>query len=79
MERQRSAKEQRARNIFAVCYGLLAKYENGIADEDWHDIYSYHEGKLDGNDPMAVEMFTVCVSELHRQYSAEKSPQQDGG
>ena len=67
-ERQRSAYEQRVRNIFAVCYALLAKYEKGITDDDWNDIHNYHKDKLDGNDPLAMDMFQACIDELMRQY-----------
>jgi len=66
--------EQRYKKIFKACYELLDKYKNGMKAPDWRDIHSYHEGKLDGNDPLAVRMFTACVEELARQYKAGRQP-----
>ena len=68
-----SVREKQIRDIFAVCYRFLAQYADGVSDDDWKDIYRYHEGKLDGNDPLAVTMHTACVEELRRQYLAAKA------
>ena len=39
----------------------------------WHDIHNYHEGRLDGGDPLAVAMYAACVDELARQHGTQES------
>ena len=64
--------------IFAVCYRMLELYEGAGTEEQWKSVYAYHEGKLDDTDTLAVELHTVCVSELIRQYRREKLESQNG-
>ena len=68
----RSERMKQIRDIFAKCYNLLEKYECAKTEEQWRDIHNYHEVRLDGNDPLAVSLFTACVEELHRQYKSAK-------
>jgi len=63
----RSKRMRQVQNIFRVCFDMLAKHEDVKTEARWREVYAYHEGKLDGNDPLAVAMHTAAISELRRQ------------
>ena len=66
------ANDQRIKNVFRICYELIDQYRNGVGDQDWDDIHNYHKGKLDSKDQFGVDMYTICVKELYRQYKAQQ-------
>jgi len=71
----RSDRMNQIRHVFAVCYKLLELHEGASTEEQWHAAYNYHEGRLDASDPLAIELYITCVTELERQYRALEGAQ----
>ena len=42
--------------------------DEGLNDSDWENIANNYSSRLDGTDPLALEMCKVCWNELDRQY-----------
>lgn len=69
-----SERMKQIRNIFAVCYRMIEKFENqNRTAEHWKIISEYHNGKLNPADDFAIKLHTICYSELAKQYQELKN------
>jgi len=59
-------------HVFRTCYDMLKLHEGAKTEEEFKKAASYHEGRLDPADPLAIDMNTVAYKELSRQYYKSK-------